>query len=83
MSLVALTNTQFMGLKIGDRLLLRSGNGKNRLEAEVIVADSPSASVWVIINKITLKGKDEEASVGEKRIAGRSELYLFRTRPLG
>ena len=77
-----LTIPQLAGLKIGDKVLLKSGMDEYRLEAEVRVADFPTADIWVIVDKITHKGGKVDAMVGERRIAGIDELYLAQSEPL-
>ncbi len=77
-----LTEQQFNGLKIGDKVLLKSRKGDYRSEAEVTVADNPEFSVWVIVDKVTHKGNQSDIAEGKKRIAGRDELYLAITERL-
>ena len=79
---VRLTDTQFLGLKIGDKVLLRSGTGEHRVEAEVTVEGQPDVVVWVRLDKITHQGEKAEVAEGEKRVAGSSELYLVHIEPL-
>ncbi len=74
-----LTNIQFRGLKIGDRVRLVMGAGDHYLDAVVTIADRPRASVSVIVSKILKKGSGCTAIKGDILIADISELFLLQT----